>query len=56
MTDKISRIEVRLSELTERLSSIEARMVDIQERLMDHVVAIDELYDDVELLKVKIGE
>ena len=53
MTDKISRIEVQLSELTERLSSIEARMVDIQERLMDHVAAIDELYDEVDLLKAK---
>lgn len=56
MTDKISRMEVQLSELIERLASIEARMVDIGERLMDHVAAIDELYDEVDLLKTKIGD
>ena len=59
MTDKISRIEVQLSELTERLSSIEVRMVDIEERLMDLAdpfPAIDELYDEVDLLKAKILE
>lgn len=56
MTDKISRIEVQLSELIERLEQLMARNVDIQERLMDHSDGIDELYDEVVLLKAKIGD